>query len=123
MASPRGTRGRSPVATVAFAVVLAALLAVVGASVWAGVRVTPIGRITEDPGRFEGKAVTVAGTASSGFSLLGQGAYQLEDDTGAIWIRQHGPVPQQGARVRARGTVDTLFQVGSAAVVSIRVHE
>lgn len=117
------TRGRTPVATVALVVVAAAVLAVVGASVWTSMRVTPVRDILDDLGRYEGKAVNVAGTVRSGFSLFGQGAYPLDDGTGAIWIRQHRPVPQPGTRVRVRGTVEALLQIGDASVVSIRVHE
>lgn len=67
---------------------------------------TTIGRILEDPGHFTNKEVAIRGTVSNSFGALGQGAYELDDGTGKIWIVvEKGGVPSKGARVRSVGRV------------------
>jgi hypothetical protein len=71
---------------------------------------TTIGKINEDPGRYANREVTLRGTVNNSFGLLGQGAYELDDGTGKMWILvEKGGVPSKGARVRTVGRV-----VGSA---------
>jgi len=67
-----------------------------------------IAEIKADPGRFSGKEVTISGNVTSSFGALGQGAYEVDDGTGKIWvITESGGVPGQGARVRVSGRVST----------------
>ena len=67
-----------------------------------------IAEIKADPGRFSGKEVGISGTVTSSFGALGQGAYEVDDGTGKIWvITESGGVPGQGARVRVTGRVNT----------------
>jgi len=67
---------------------------------------TTIGRVLEDPGRYANKEVALRGTVSNSFGVLGQGAYELDDGTGKMWvIVERGGVPSKGARVRTAGTV------------------
>jgi hypothetical protein len=47
---------------------------------------TSIERINRDPGRYAGKEVTIAGRVSNSFGALGTGAFELEDDTGRMWV-------------------------------------
>jgi hypothetical protein len=71
---------------------------------------TTIGKINEDPGRYANKEVSLRGAVSNSFGLLGQGAYELDDGTGKMWVLvEKGGVPSKGARVRTVGRV-----VGSA---------
>jgi hypothetical protein len=67
-----------------------------------------VAEIKADPGRFSGKEVTISGNVTSSFGALGQGAYEVEDGTGKIWVlTESGGVPGQGARVRVSGRVNT----------------
>lgn len=71
---------------------------------------TTIGRINEDPGRYVNREVTLHGTVSNSFGValggFGQGAYELDDGTGKIWILvEKGGTPSKGARVRTVGRV------------------
>lgn len=67
-----------------------------------------IAEIKADPGRFSGKEVSVSGGVTSSFGALGQGAYEVDDGTGKIWVlAQQGGVPGQGASVRVTGRVET----------------
>jgi hypothetical protein len=67
---------------------------------------TSIGHINSDPGSFMNKEVTVAGTVTHSFGLLGNGVYEVNDGTGSIWVLSQGyGVPSDGARVGVTGTV------------------
>lgn len=65
-----------------------------------------VAEIQADPGRYSGKEVAIRGNVSNSFGALGQGAYELDDGTGRIWILvERGGVPSKGARVRSVGRV------------------
>ncbi len=87
-----------------------ALLALVAATIsLAGCpRGTTIGEINSDPGRFRDKEVAIKGRVVTSFGVAGEGAYELDDGTGRIWvISSGGGVPSQGAKVRAVGRVQS----------------
>src|SRR5437588_7754285 len=72
------------------------------------VRVSDLQR---DPGKYAGKEITVAGRVSESFGVMGNGAYQVDDGSGTIWIISEGyGVPGNGAKVAVTGT---LFQGAS----------
>jgi hypothetical protein len=64
---------------------------------------TTIARLESDPARFRGKEVLVEGTVINSFGILGQGAYELSDQTGTLWVLTQRGVPAKGARVGAVG--------------------
>lgn len=66
-------------------------------------RETTIGRINADPARYRGKEVLIVGTVTNSFGAVGQGAYELSDETGKIWVVTRRGVPGKGARVGAVG--------------------
>src|SRR5690348_17314300 len=67
---------------------------------------TKISDLERNPGKYQGRDVTVAGEVTESFGLLGNGAYQLNDGTGSVWIISEGfGVPGKGARVSATGTL------------------
>ena len=55
----------------------------------------------------------LSGSVVDSYSLVGNGAYQIEDTTGRLWIVSNGGVPRQGARVSVTGTVREGFSLGS----------
>lgn len=74
---------------------------------------TTIADINRDPGRYTGKQVSVVGQVVDSFGALGQGAFQLDDGTGRIWvISENFGVPANGARVRVTGTVTSGLTFG-----------
>ena len=104
-------------------------LALVGACALlaAGCATTNVARLLAEPQRFANRDVGLKGDVVESVSLLGHGAYKLDDGTGTIWIvSQHG-VPRRGARVSVRGKVrdvvdvSTIFklpeQIGSGLVM------
>ena len=64
-----------------------------------------IGRINSDPTRFRNRTVTVNGTVVSAMGLLGTGGYQIQDDTGKLYVISSSGVPTKGSRVKVTGTV------------------
>ncbi|MFZ4794973.1 MAG: hypothetical protein ACOYLN_12655 [Blastocatellia bacterium] len=64
---------------------------------------TDIRRLEADPARYRGKEVLVYGTVTNSFGALGQGAYELSDETGKLWVVTQRGVPVKGARVGAVG--------------------
>lgn len=66
-------------------------------------RRTTINELTGDPERFRNKDVLIYGTVTNSYGALGQGAYELNDETGKIWVVTQRGVPGRGARVGAVG--------------------
>lgn len=64
---------------------------------------TTIGQLNGAPGRYRNKEVSVRGTVNNGFGALGMGAYELEDETGRIWVLTENGVPTRGSHVQAVG--------------------
>jgi hypothetical protein len=76
-------------------------------------RETTIARLLAEPNRFHNDEVGLRGTVIKSASVLGTGAYQLDDGTGTIWVVSSKGVPRQGARVAVRGRVRDVVDVGS----------
>lgn len=70
---------------------------------------TSINKINGDPGRYYDKKVTIEGTVTDSYGVLGEGAYELDDGTGKIWVIAERAVPARGSRVQAKGRVITGF--------------
>ena len=64
---------------------------------------TTINRVNGDPTRYRNKEILIVGTVTNSFGALGQGAYELDDETGKIWVVTRRGVPSTGARVGAVG--------------------
>ena len=74
---------------------------------------TSIAQINSDPGSFMNKEVTVAGTVTHSFGLLGNGVYEVNDGTGSIWVLSEGyGVPSSGAKVGVTGNVIPTLEFG-----------
>ncbi|MCA1593300.1 MAG: hypothetical protein LC754_11765 [Acidobacteria bacterium] len=73
---------------------------------------TTINKINGDPGRYHNKEVGIAGTVTESYGALGQGAYELDDGTGRMWVITDRGVPSKGARVGAKGRVYNGFTFG-----------
>ncbi|HET8783008.1 MAG TPA: hypothetical protein VFM63_11365 [Pyrinomonadaceae bacterium] len=70
---------------------------------------TNISKINADPDRYRGKEIGIAGTVTNSYGALGQGAYEIDDGTGRIWVATRRGVPSRGARVGAKGYVHNGF--------------
>jgi len=73
---------------------------------------TTISKINADPGRYRNKEVGVAGVVRDSYGVLGNGAYEIDDGTGRLWVVTRRGVPSRGSKVGAKGRVYTGFNFG-----------
>lgn len=72
-----------------------------------------IADINRDAGSFSGREVSVSGQVVTSFGFRGEGAYQLDDGTGRIWVLSQGfGVPGDGVRCSVKGTVHSGVTFG-----------
>src|ERR1043165_3110873 len=70
---------------------------------------TNIARINANPARYRGKEVGIVGRVTDSYGVLGNGAYEIDDGTGRIWVATTRGVPARGARVGTKGYVHNGF--------------
>jgi hypothetical protein len=92
---------------------VALLILVVGAMSSAACASRTINQVLADPGRYRDRQVKLSGSVVDSYSLVGNGAYQIDDTTGKLWIVSNSGVPRKGARVSVTGTVREGFNLGS----------
>jgi hypothetical protein len=68
-----------------------------------------INQINADPSRYRNKTISIVGTVTDSYGVLGNGAYEIDDGTGRMWVVADRTVPARGARVEAKGQVVTGF--------------
>jgi hypothetical protein len=73
---------------------------------------TTINQLLAEPGRYANQEVTVGGDVVKSVSLLGRGAYQIDDGTGTLWVVTKRGAPRQGARVAVTGRVRDVVNLG-----------
>jgi DNA/RNA endonuclease YhcR with UshA esterase domain len=81
----------------------------------------PIGRLLDDPARYDGETVRVKGRVTSAVGALGRGAYRLNDGTGTLNVvsEEHG-APREGARVGVEGLFQSVFTLGDQTGAVLR---
>jgi hypothetical protein len=90
----------------------ASLVAALALVVFTAACATRINNVLADPSRYRDRNVTVSGIVNESFSFAGRGAYQIEDESGSLWVVSDRGVPRRGARVEAKGTIREAFNVG-----------
>jgi hypothetical protein len=80
---------------------------------------TPIRSILDDPRRYDGTIVTVAGEVRDSTNLVVLRWYRVADDTGSIVVVAAGAVPRRGARVEVVGRVRQAFVIGDESLTVI----
>lgn len=77
-----------------------------------------IKELLDDPSRFDGKIVRVAGEVKTSVGALGVGAYQIDDGTGTITIisKAGNGTPRVGATVGVEGEFRSAFTYGATTV-------
>ncbi|HAF15760.1 MAG TPA: hypothetical protein DHU55_01030 [Blastocatellia bacterium] len=73
---------------------------------------TTISKINADPGRYRNKEVAIVGNVTDSYGVLGNGAYEIDDGTGRLWVVTRRGVPSRGSRVGVSGHVHNGFQFG-----------
>jgi len=80
-----------------------------------------IARINADPSRYYKRTVRVDGTVTTSVGILGTGGYQIEDETGRIYVLSRTGVPSGGTRVSVTGSVIGGAQIlGTSLGTAIR---
>ncbi len=87
------------------------LLLLVAASL-SGCATRSINHILADPSRYARKDVRIQGNVTESYSVLGTGAYQIDDGTGRLWVVSKQGVPRKGARVQVKGRIREGFSLG-----------
>lgn len=64
-----------------------------------------ISKIKNDPSHYNNRTVVVDGRVTNSFGAIVAGVYELEDETGKIFVISNGGVPSKGARVAVKGKV------------------
>lgn len=99
---------------------LAVTVTLLGAVVAIGCGVTRIADILRDPGRYANREVTIAGEVVNSFGALGQGAFELDDGSGRMWVLSLGfSVPSRGARVAVTGRVEAGVTIGGRSFATV----
>jgi hypothetical protein len=73
---------------------------------------TNISKINADPGRYRGKEVGIVGRVTDSYGVLGNGAYEIDDGTGRIWVATRRGIPSRGSQVGTKGYVHNGFSFG-----------
>ena len=75
---------------------------------------TTVSRILAEPQRYTRQGdVDLRGDVVESVSLLGHGAYKLDDGTGTIWVVSNHGVPRRGARVKVNGRIRDVVDIGT----------
>ena len=88
-----------------------------------GQKLDKISRILALPDEFENRDATVAGRVVRVFDptqgLLGLAAYQVEDDSGKIWVISRNGAPSVGREVGLKGRVRKDFRLGNELIGAV----
>ena len=80
---------------------------------------TSISKIMADPGRYRNKEVSIVGTVTDSYGLLGQGTYEIDDGTGRMWVATRRGIPSRGSHVGTKGRVLPGFSLGGRSYVNV----
>jgi hypothetical protein len=96
-----------------------ALLSVIvfSALIMTGCEQKTINEIKADPARYANREVTIVGNVTQSVSVMGKGAYEIDDGTGKLWIISDTGVPRKGARVGVKGKIRDAYNL--SAVVKL----
>jgi len=72
-----------------------------------------INEIRADPHRYADHDVGIEGNVVRSYSVLGRGAYEVDDGTGKLWVVSDKGVPRTGTRVAVKGKIKDAFDLGS----------
>ena len=76
--------------------------------------VVTIKTLLDDPTRYDGKVVRIAGDVGTSVGAFGMGAYRINDGTGTLdVVSKSGGAPREGARVGVQGTFKAVFTLGT----------
>jgi len=77
-----------------------------------GCAVRTINQIMADPQKYANKEVGIKGEVTESYSVIGHGAYRVDDGTGRLWVVSDKGVPRKGAKIVAKGTIKDAYNFG-----------
>ena len=69
------------------------------------------------PARRKSQEVGIVGKVVRSYSVLGHGAYEVDDGTGALWVVSNNGVPREGSRLGVKGTIRDGFNLGELGTI------
>jgi hypothetical protein len=87
----------------------------VGMALWVAASAacaTSINKVLSDPSRYRDKEVRISGRVADSYSIVGRGAYRVEDRGASLWVVSERGVPRKGADVTVRGRLREAFNLG-----------
>lgn len=91
----------------------AVLVALVAAVLFSACEQKTVRQIIAEPDRYRNRDVGVAGEVVRSLSLLGKGAYEVDDGTGRLWVISGKGVPRTGAHVAVKGRIKDGFDLNA----------
>ena len=78
----------------------------------------PIKELLDDPSRFDGKTVRIAGEVKEAIGAQGIGVYQVNDGTGTLTVvsKAGNGTPRVGATVGVQGEFRSAFTLGTQSL-------
>lgn len=80
---------------------------------------TPIGEIKANPGKFHGEHVALKGTVAGTTNLVVVKFFTLRDKSGEIAVVTSASLPDEGATITVKGTVNQAFSVAGKSLVVV----
>ena len=85
---------------------------------------TSIKHLLDDPSRFDGKTVRIAGEVTESIGAMGYGAYGVDDGTGVMTVlTKDGGAPRKGAKIKVKGLFHSGFTLGSTSLAVIQEED
>jgi membrane protein implicated in regulation of membrane protease activity len=78
----------------------------------AGCERRTVNQILAEPDRYARREVGIVGTVVESYSVMGRGAYRVDDGTGKLWVIASRGVPRKGAKVAVKGKIRDGFNLG-----------
>jgi len=72
-----------------------------------------INQILAEPSRYMNEEVGIEGNVVRSYSVLGHGAYEVDDGTGKLWVVSDRGVPRTGAKVAVKGRIRDGYDLSS----------
>ena len=79
----------------------------------AGCEQKTINDLKADPSRYANHEIAIVGNVIWSSSILGKGAYQVDDGTGKLLVVSQTGVPRKGARIVVKGKIRDAYDLTS----------
>ncbi len=88
-----------------------------------GCSAVKIGRVLDEPMRYRNRTVRIEGEVDRSFGALVAGVYQVQDDTGKIYVISASGIPRAGVKVTVKGRVQEGITFGNRSLGTVLREE